>query len=281
MKKIGDELKGHLKKTVTTIANCWLISLKDGSNIGFTDYSHNLQYDNVLYYANHTIAVSTVESNNSFSADNFEMEAVLNSEFISDNDLLSGRYNRATIEYFIVNYKSPEQGRVMVKKGYIYEIRLHDNKFFADVRSINYELNKQTRPVYSETCRAKFKSKQCGVSGNNHIICVSIVGIQEKKKIVVDSVIKYPDLYNNAVIRFLLPNNEKKENRIIGVSGNVIFLHDEVESSVNIGNKVLLFPECNKSFLVCCNIFDNALNFRGEPHVPGFDEMNKTAGTFK
>ena len=36
---------------------------------------------------------------------------------------------------------------------------------------------------------------------------------------------------------------------------------------------------CDKTFETCVAKFNNAVNFRGEPHVPGMDKMLATAAT--
>lgn len=42
------------------------------------------------------------------------------------------------------------------------------------------------------------------------------------------------------------------------------------------GQKVRLYPGCDKRLTTCVSRFDNVLNFRGEPFVPGQDEVSKT-----
>jgi uncharacterized phage protein (TIGR02218 family) len=46
-----------------------------------------------------------------------------------------------------------------------------------------------------------------------------------------------------------------------------------------VGNSFSLVAGCDKSFTTCAEKFNNAINFRGEPHVPGIDKMLETAGT--
>ena len=36
---------------------------------------------------------------------------------------------------------------------------------------------------------------------------------------------------------------------------------------------------CDKTLETCISKFSNAINFRGEPHVPGTDKILETAGT--
>ena len=42
------------------------------------------------------------------------------------------------------------------------------------------------------------------------------------------------------------------------------------------GDKVRIYPGCDKRLETCINTFDNVINFRGEPYVPGQDAISKT-----
>jgi len=39
------------------------------------------------------------------------------------------------------------------------------------------------------------------------------------------------------------------------------------------GDKYRAVIGCDKRFETCIKKFNNAVNFRGEPHVPGYDEL--------
>lgn len=45
------------------------------------------------------------------------------------------------------------------------------------------------------------------------------------------------------------------------------------------GDDYVAVAGCDKNFATCCERFNNALNFRGEPHVPGMDRMLETSAT--
>jgi uncharacterized phage protein (TIGR02218 family) len=48
---------------------------------------------------------------------------------------------------------------------------------------------------------------------------------------------------------------------------------------VQVGDAYSVYSGCDKTIEVCAGRFNNALNFRGEPHIPGVDELLKTAST--
>ena len=289
MRKISEELKSHLKKAVTTTANCWLIKCKDGSQVGLTDHSEDIIYNNTKYYSNNIIASSAIETSLSLSADNYELEIALNASYINESDLLEAKYDKASIEFFIVNYLDLSQGTILIRAGYIYEVRLGNGKFTVEIRSLSQELNKQTRAIYSETCRAQFQDSRCGANNSNHILYGVIQNVISNDKIGTDIVIQNPDLYRNAKIKFFTNHtsdstqktDETGVTKTLSVSRNIISLLKSHMIKPEKNCKFLLYHSCNKKFTTCHKMFNNALNFRGEPHVPGIDEMNKTVGTFK
>ncbi len=281
MKKISSALKSHLRGQVTTTANCWLVTLKDGSKLGFTDHNNNISYKGVEYRCGESISMSSVESCNSLSADNFEIDFVLNPSFISQEDLLEGRYYKAYIEYFVINYMDHTQGSLLIKAGYVHELRLFSNKFSLEVMGIGYELNKQTQSIYSGSCRAKFKDKKCGARDIDYVISGEITNILNNDVVEIDSSISFPNIYRNSEIQFLSDSKSKMVGLVTEVIGSRVILQKNSDIILKKGLRFLLYPQCDKEFFTCCNIYHNSLNFRGEPHVPGVDEVNKTAGTFK
>lgn len=49
--------------------------------------------------------------------------------------------------------------------------------------------------------------------------------------------------------------------------------------AVESGDSYIAQAGCDKNFATCVARFDNAVNFRGEPHVPGMDRMLETSAT--
>jgi uncharacterized phage protein (TIGR02218 family) len=49
--------------------------------------------------------------------------------------------------------------------------------------------------------------------------------------------------------------------------------------AIAIGDSYSAVAGCDKRFDTCVSRFNNALNFRGEPHVPGTDKLLETSAT--
>ena len=56
---------------------------------------------------------------------------------------------------------------------------------------------------------------------------------------------------------------------------NSIILASELPYKIEVGDNFNITAGCDKQFSTCCNKFNNAINFRGEPHLPGTDILLK------
>ncbi|AIL64483.1 hypothetical protein NOVO_00360 [Rickettsiales bacterium Ac37b] len=77
------------------------------------------------------------------------------------------------------------------------------------------------------------------------------------------------------------------------ISGNNIGLSREIKEykageiitvlpfpyDIKTGDHYKITAGCDKTFQTCCKLYNNAINFRGEPHLPGTGQILKTAGT--
>ena len=50
-------------------------------------------------------------------------------------------------------------------------------------------------------------------------------------------------------------------------------------NAIAVGDTFKAIAGCDKTFSTCYTNFNNALNFRGEPYVPGMDKLLSTSST--
>ena len=87
------------------------------------------------------------------------------------------------------------------------------------------------------------------------------------------------DWFNGGAIIFESGLNAGKviEIREWTAATGEIILFLPVPFTLYAGTRVRLYPGCDKRLTTCVNKFDNVLNFRGEPFVPGQDELTSYA----
>ena len=65
---------------------------------------------------------------------------------------------------------------------------------------------------------------------------------------------------------------------IIAIADDTVRVRDVPREPVETGCRVELREGCDKRFETCVARFDNAVNFRGEPHLPGNDLLTRFPG---
>jgi uncharacterized phage protein (TIGR02218 family) len=64
--------------------------------------------------------------------------------------------------------------------------------------------------------------------------------------------------------------------RIVASQGSTLLV--DAPLTLASGTPVQLWHGCDKRLATCANRFGNAINFRGEPHVPGADILTRFGG---
>jgi uncharacterized phage protein (TIGR02218 family) len=65
---------------------------------------------------------------------------------------------------------------------------------------------------------------------------------------------------------------------ILAVDGATLRIRDLPRGAVETGCRIELREGCDKRFDTCVTRFRNAVNFRGEPHLPGNDLLTRYPG---
>jgi len=253
-------------REVTTLATCWRITLRNGKVLGFTDFVQDILFENLVYKSETGFYSSAIEMNTNLFIDNFEISGFLNSDLIKRSDVLDGFFDYAKIEVIVVNYQSPDQESKIITSGYFGKIKIKDEQFFAEITGLVDFLDKSINLIYSPTCRAQFGDEKCKVI-NRLKMSGTITEIVNDYEIVIDTVINN-NLYGCGK---LIVDNHHVSIKECYVSR--VILGEKIPVIVKKGDACQLTAGCDKKFSTCCEQYNNALNFRGEPHIPCIEEM--------
>lgn len=278
MKSITDDLKTTIENSTINLIRCWKITLTNGDIVGFTTNNEKITYDNVEYLSVSSDNIEDIKSNIDVEEDSFKISNIISSDLISANDILSGNYSNAEIEIFLLNGLNLNQGKVSLLKGKVSDIEYKDNIFIAKVIGLKNELNKEIGDVYTPLCRASFCGEKCKLNKNNFIFNGVISSVKDNSTFsTTDSVIisKANGYFENGVIEFKSGNNIGKKMEIKQFNSGNFILSIELPYILNIGDEFNVMAGCDKIFETCCDKFNNAINFRGEPHLPGIDIILK------
>ncbi|HCR86350.1 MAG TPA: hypothetical protein DIV86_06695 [Alphaproteobacteria bacterium] len=272
MKNIPENLQTHLTSDATNLVKCLLVKLSNETEIGFTESDIEFEYEGVIYkpFSGFNLDKLNYRLNANQEAqiytcfDDFE---------ISQADIISGKYLDAEIEIFSVNISNLSSGKIILQTGFVAEIISDKEKFFFKIEGFASKLKKIITQYYSKQCRAKFGDAKCGKDLEDYKYTGSVTESINNYSFKDTSREEEDYYFNYGVIKFLSGQN-------LGIKYDVRKFRDEVielllpsKFSIQTGDEYEIYVGCDKEFSTCISKFNNAINFRGEPSVPGSEKL--------
>lgn len=280
MKNISTALAAHIAGEVTTLATCWKLTRRDNIVFGFTDHDKDIIADSVTYKAASGFTPSAVQNTASLSVDNLDVEGMLSAGNITEADIMAGLYDFAEIEIFQVNYNDLTQGKLKLRRGWLGEVSLVKQQFVAEVRGLTQRLSQTIGELYSASCRATFADSRCKINPATYTVTGTVTGSVSNQEFKDVSRGEASGLYNFGKITFTSGANNGLSMEIKEfTSGGKIVLVLPMPYNIIVSDNYSMTQGCDKTLATCANQYNNVINFRGEPHVPGLDSMLETAGT--
>lgn len=204
-----------------------------------------------------------------------EVSGALSSEAIDEGDLALGRWDAARVKLIALDWVDVEADPIELISGEIGEVSIKDGGFSAELKGAAAVLERPVCPSTSPQCRAELGDKSCRVdlAGRSERAVVIETGNGE---LTLDRTIDERFLLGR--LRYLSGTNCGRSTVVISVSGPTIRIRDLPRGRIEAGSRVELREGCNKRLQTCVERFDNAINFRGEPHLPGTDLLTRYPG---
>lgn len=267
---------GFLDGELTSVALCWRVERRDGVAIGLTDHDRDLMIDGLIHRAAPGMTSSAISRSDGLEADTMDISGALTSAAISEEDLLAGRWDGARVALFAVDWAAPAD-KVALGEGVIGAVETRDNGFTAELRGASAALD---RPVVEETspeCRAELGDKRCRVAmaGRRRLMrVVSVAGLA----LTLDTDEPSAGAYAFGMARWITGDNGGLESAIAASAGATVTLRSAPPFAIATGVMIELIEGCDKSIATCAARFGNAVNFRGEPYLPGIDLLTRYPG---
>ena len=267
---ISANLEDHYASEVRTIARCWQITRQDSVVLGFTDHDEDLSISGTTYEALNSGQTSAVEANDNLSADTMDIQIVLDSDGIAEADVKAGRYERAQLWIFEVNYESLADGYVTLGYGYIGEVTLHDNYISAEFRSLSQILQNNIGRVCMPTCDAQFGDTRCNIGSlAGYTVAETVSAVTDRSEFTV-SIADNAAYTNGRVVWTSGDNNGlEMEIKILATTCKLIL---PMPFNIQIDDTLNMIQGCQKTKAACL-AYSNYVNFQGFPDLPGLDEM--------
>ena len=263
----------HIVGETTSLATCWKVTRKDGLIFGFTDFDRDLVVESVTYMAATGYTRSAIHTIANLAVDNLDIESALDSDILTAGDLRAGVWDGATVEIFLVNWANIANGKILLKRGTIGEVELQDVTFKAELRGLTQALSQQIVELYTPDCRADLGDGRCKVNLAALTVTGAVTAMTDRRSFADSSRAEEDGYWNGGLVTWTNGENTGRKMEIKSYVAGAFTLYLPMASNIEIGDEYTMQPGCNKTFATCKARYNNVKNFRGEPHVPGNDQI--------
>lgn len=257
------------------VATFWRIHRKDGVTLGFTSHDRDLRFGGILHRAAPGLLPSAIRRTAGLDGDSAEMRGALAHDSIRADDLAGGRFDGARIEVGAVDWETFDHA--VLFNGAIGQVVQEDTGFTAQLDSAKTALEADPVPRTSPTCRAAFCGPGCGLSPSRFLHRAVLTSADPDRNAVTFDCGASADLLHGTV-RWLDGPHAGLAMEIAGVEGARVILDAALSSLLAPGMPAILREGCDHTLATCSGRFGNAVNFRGEPFLPGNDLLSRYPG---
>jgi uncharacterized phage protein (TIGR02218 family) len=276
---VSDSLRAHLESGATTLARCWALTRADGTVLGFTDHDRDLAFDGITFRADTGLTARALQQTTGLAIDNSEALGALSDAAVTEADIRAGRYDGARIEAWLVNWAAPEE-RVMQFRGQLGEITRAAGAFQAELVGLSEALNAAQGRVYQTPCSAVLGDASCKLDlGNPAFHVTGTIGAVEAQKafLITGAETFASGWFTRGRLTVLSGAAEglsgviRRDSLADGL--RAVELWGGLRAEIAAGDSVRLDAGCDKTQANCKTKFNNFLNFRGFPDIPGEDRL--------
>jgi uncharacterized phage protein (TIGR02218 family) len=277
MKNLPVGLQSSLNGGVTRLCWCWRLTRRDGIRMGFTDHDNDVVFDGTTFEAAAGFTASDINESVGLAVDNLEVTGALSSERLTEADLAAGFYDDAAVEIFRVDWSAPEN-RILMRSGSLGEVSRSRTGFKAEVRGLAHYLQQPKGRVFQHTCDADLGDGRCKIDLDQGVYMGTGTATEflSERKFLATGIEVFPsDFFSRGLLKFTSGPALGQELEVkvhLSRDGEVtIECWGPVRQPLTGGSTFEVRAGCDKTFVTCASKFNNTVNFRGFPHIPGND----------
>lgn len=267
-----------LQPDLTTVALCWRLDRRDGVSLGFTSHDRDLAIGGVTYRAAPGMVPSAISLSDGFDVDTLDVSGALTHDAIRTDDLAVGRWDGAAVRLFAVDWTHPEDDALPLARGELGDVEMRDDAFTAELSGPTALLERPVVEYTSPECRAELGDRRCRIDMATRRKISPIIEVMDAVTIRVAAADDVGDAYGYGRLRWIDGACAGLTSAILSSDGDRLTLREPPPAPVRAGLLVEITHGCNKSLATCGARFGNAVNFRGEPWLPGNDLLTRYPG---
>lgn len=275
MRAIPSALQAHLDSGATTLATCWKITRQDGAVLGFTDHQADLVVAGVTYRSAGGGLKTAVAWSAGLAVNNLEVQALLDSAGVTEADIAAGKYDYAQIDVFLVNYADTSMGTVDLLGRQIGEVKRERGSYRAEVRGRTQFYRRTFGELYSPSCRAALGDARCQVDLTPFTVTGTVTAVTDDRTFSDSARTEGNGWFDFGVLTWTSGANAGRKTGVKQYLTGAFELSLPMPNPIAVNDAYSVYAGCDKLIATCIGKFNNVVNFRGEPFVPGFDALAK------
>ncbi len=264
---------------VTTTAYGWRLERRDGVTLGFTSHDRDVHIDGLVHLSSPGMLPSSILETIGFETDGLDVKGNLDSAAICEDDLEAGRWDGTRLSIYLFDWDQPQAGKRLLASGELGAISYSTGSFEAELRGVTAQLDAPIVPQTSPSCRATFCDRDCGLNQNRFRYEARVQSMSIDTLTLAANLPGNTGNYAFGFLRWLDGKNAGLSTDIIGSTASQIACATVPPFPPLPGARILLVEGCDKTIATCSARFGNAVNFRGEPYLPGNDLLTRYPGS--
>ncbi len=279
MRAASEKLIALLDANQFVMADLYTITTIQNDIYRYTNYDFDLIVAGELYYSDGpiisrdgiTLSLGVEVDNLSVTIDVTDEETFESLRIVQafHNGQMDGA--RFKLERIFMDASTPTDtsaGTIKLFEGRIIEPEFDRDTIQASVASDLDELNVQMpRNLYQPSCSNTLFDHACGLNRENYALETTIAAGSTASRILCD--IHQPQgWFTQGVIEFLEGGNKGLKRTIRLHEFDVLLLTLPLLEDPEVGQRIKVYPGCDKRLETCQNRFNNFARFRGAPFIP-------------
>lgn len=266
-----------LAQELVTLAFCWRLERRDGVTIGLTSHDRDLHICGLAYRAAPGLVPSSVRRGTGLEPENMDLRGAITSDAINEQDLRAGRWDGAELFLYLTEWSAPGTLWFELMRGELGTVEQQGGSFSVELAGPAAILSKAIAPETSPGCRAELGDAACRIDLAKHRRVVRVSTMTGDVAGVSGGNLASGE-YMFGSLRWLEGENCGLTHSIIANDSTSVTLSDLPAFPVVAGIRALITQGCDKVMATCSGRFANAVNFRGEPYLPGTDLLTRYPG---
>lgn len=306
MKTVSTALKAHLASETQTVCTCWLTKQVGGTVLAFTDHDQDITFNletalttlglptppefvgsgSKVYAAATGFTASDIQSGSGLNVDTGEAIGVLVSPAITEADMLAGLWDHAAIVIFQVNWSDLTMGPLLERVGHLGEISTERGHFQAEWRGLLNAYADNIGELTSPFCSAILGDARCTknlaaftVTGSLDAVDADNMTVHDSERAeagavaATDTTPAVAGYFDFGIMTMTSGPNNGISREVKTYAPGVWTLWLPMPYPMSRYETYSMVAGCSHSRTVCKTRFNNIVNFRGFPDLPGIDKM--------